>query len=376
LAIRDVDAVDGLPPTLSATRYREKSGESMKAGLLESLRAWKNRPWFLWPQNAIILLYHRIAKLNSDPQLLCVSPKHFEEHLEILSRRYNPCSLEQLATNLKDNKVPRRSVVITFDDGYADNLLNAKPLLEAYDLPATIFVSTSFIDTDKEFWWDYLERLLFMPCTLPKNLTTNVDGKELLLEIGGHSNLTAEDLNKYRSWNVLNEYDPTPRHQLYRKLCELLRPLREEPRLDFLNQLSPFLGAINEARPSHLTLRIHELRQLAQGHLIQIGAHSATHSVLANLSGEELRSEIRHSKRKLEEILDRQVTTFSYPYGSASDYNAETKAEVHSAGFICACANVAGKVSKSANRWELPRFIVRDWPGTKFERLLKGWFLE
>jgi peptidoglycan/xylan/chitin deacetylase (PgdA/CDA1 family) len=329
-----------------------------------------------WQRSAIILLYHRVAKPNSDPQLLCVSPKHFGEHLEIISRHYNPCGLEQLVRNLKDNKIPRRSVAITFDDGYADNFLNAKPLLEMCNLPATVFVSTGFIGADKEFWWDYLERLLSVSGTLPDKLSTKINGKELLVDLSDDSNLTVENLNTYASWNVLNEYDPTPRHQLYRKLCELLRPLSEEPRSDLLSQLSAFLGAINQTRPSYRTLSIDELRQLAQGHLVQIGAHGVTHSVLANLSREKLRSEVRQCKKKLEEILGQQVTTFSYPYGTLSDYNTDTVAEVQSAGFIGACANFAGKVTKSTNRWELSRFIVRDWPGDKFERLLQGWFRE
>ncbi len=81
-------------------------------------------------QGTVILLYHRVAELPSDPQLLCVTPQHFAEHLEILRKHANPMSLQQLVKTLQAGKLPRRGVLVTFDDGYVDNLNNAKPLLK------------------------------------------------------------------------------------------------------------------------------------------------------------------------------------------------------------------------------------------------------
>ena len=90
----------------------------------------------------IILLYHRVFKPNLDPQLLSVTEKNFTEHLEYLSHNYNIMSLSGLITSLKEERLPKRGVVITFDDGYADNFLNAKPILDRYGAPATVFIST------------------------------------------------------------------------------------------------------------------------------------------------------------------------------------------------------------------------------------------
>jgi peptidoglycan/xylan/chitin deacetylase (PgdA/CDA1 family) len=83
-------------------------------------------------QRGLIVVYHRIAEPTLDPQLLCVSPQHFAEHLEIMTRSYAPLSLRALGQRVEEGRVPSRALVVTFDDGYADNLSHATPLLERY----------------------------------------------------------------------------------------------------------------------------------------------------------------------------------------------------------------------------------------------------
>ena len=124
----------------------------------------------------LILMYHRVAELEIDPWSLSVTPQNFGEHLEVLQKHYHPLSLQQLVEALRGNKRPDRAVVVTFDDGYADNFYNAKPLLEKYNIPATFFISTGFIGQNREFWWDELERLLLQPRKLPEKLSLNIDG--------------------------------------------------------------------------------------------------------------------------------------------------------------------------------------------------------
>jgi peptidoglycan/xylan/chitin deacetylase (PgdA/CDA1 family) len=108
--------------------------------------------------------------------------------------------------------------------------------------------------------------------------------------------------------------------------------------------------------------------------LIEIGAHTVTHPSLSALPIASQREEIWQSKTGLEEILDRPVTSFAYPYGKRSDYSAETVALVREAEFVCACSNFAGLVSQSTDRFQLPRVHVPDCDGEEFVKQLSGWF--
>ena len=88
----------------------------------------------------MILVYHRVAQGNVDPWALGVSPAHFAQQLQALKSIANPVSLEGLVNAKSDRELPPRPVCVTFDDGYADNLLAAKPALESYRVPGTVFV--------------------------------------------------------------------------------------------------------------------------------------------------------------------------------------------------------------------------------------------
>ena len=107
-----------------------------------------------------VLLYHRIADAETDPQLLCVTPKHFAEHLEVIRRFYRPLALPKLSSHLRSGLLRSRSLALTFDDGYADNFLHAKPLLDRSGIPATVFVTAGQVGSAEEFWWERFCALL------------------------------------------------------------------------------------------------------------------------------------------------------------------------------------------------------------------------
>jgi peptidoglycan/xylan/chitin deacetylase (PgdA/CDA1 family) len=87
-----------------------------------------------------------------------------------------PIPLQQLVEALQEGKVPARAVVVTFDDGYPDNLHEAMPLLERYDISATMFVTAGQLGSQREPWWDELDRLLLQPGILPPKLRLNING--------------------------------------------------------------------------------------------------------------------------------------------------------------------------------------------------------
>lgn len=321
---------------------------------------------------ALILLYHRVAETPTDPQLLCVTPSHFAEHLQMLREGYRPMSLERCLQLLGEGSLPANAVVITFDDGYADNLLHAAPLLGDYDIPATVFV-TARVDTDtSEFWWDELDRLLLAPSELPVTLRLTVGQRVYRWQLNGDTGYSADDYERHRRWNVLQQDAPTLRHAMYRELCNLLRPLRHLDRARVLDELRDWAGAQRLIRTTHRTLCDEELVQLANEYPIEIGGHTVSHPVLAALTPSEQRDEVRQCKTHLEEILGRTVRSFSYPYGSRSDYTEQTVRIVREEGFTCACSNIPGTVTAGTDLFELPRMLVRDWNAETLElRLLE-----
>lgn len=108
---------------------------------------------FFFPTGQI-LLYHRIANVKSDPHLLSVSPDNFYDQLDFLKNNFNIVPLAQIVKWIKEKKFKDRAVAITFDDGYADNLQNALPILKKLGVPATIFVTAGHIDSGTHFYWD------------------------------------------------------------------------------------------------------------------------------------------------------------------------------------------------------------------------------
>ena len=108
---------------------------------------------FLFP-TARILLYHRVADTQNDPHLLCVSTENFRIQIKFLKENFRVVPLTQLVQEVSVRKVQNQSMAITFDDGYADNLYNALPVLEEFKIPATIFLTAGYVGQNKDFYWD------------------------------------------------------------------------------------------------------------------------------------------------------------------------------------------------------------------------------
>jgi peptidoglycan/xylan/chitin deacetylase (PgdA/CDA1 family) len=321
----------------------------------------------------LILLYHRVATLKSDPWDLAVTPDRFAEHLEVLREYAMPMKLGQLSVALNDGRLPDRSVVVTFDDGYFDNLRNAKPLLERYDVPATVFVTSGFIGQKRQFWWDELDRLVLQPGRLPDRVQLSVDGKTYHWELGESADYTEEDFRSHRGWKARKECQ-TPRHYLYTSLHHLLRPLSAGERRRKVAEVRSWRIDAPERRPRHRPLSVGEIGRLQRGGLVEVGAHTANHPLLSELPVAQQRREIKKGKARLEQILGYPVSSFAYPYGKPEDYTVETVDLVRQAGFACACSTVADVVRRSSDPFQLPRVWVRNISGGRFAKRLGRWF--
>ena len=308
---------DSLIPSLEAMAYRTK-----------------NRLVNLFDPPVVVLLYHRVTSLPSDPQLLAVSPDNFRAHLQFLKNNFTLVRFEENWA-----KVRKPAIAITFDDGYADNVREALPILEENGIPATFFVSTGTVGTQEEFWWDELEHLI----------------------LGGHDfpdRFVLIDSSFKQDWPTSTA---TERQVLFEEIQPLMRNIAPQRRENWLRQLRQWVKMEVRACEFHRAMTVEELQQLARSKWVTIGAHTVTHSVLSCLTTEEQRREIMESKSQLESWLGREISVFSYPFGKRKDYTRETVDLCREAGFLKAAANFPAQAHRWTDQYQIPRQLVRNW---------------
>ena len=306
---------------------------------------------------AMILGYHRVANMDSDEYDVCVSPEYFAEQMDVIRKYAHPIRLSQLVGHLKNNSLPAKSVAVTFDDGYADNLYQAKPVLEKYGIPATIFVCTGF--PGKEFWWDELERLI---------LYTDADLHELNQEL-------EEGPLKWSPPSMHLEMDSSGdkanRKAFNRLLYQFLLPLDVEAREALMKVTRRWSGvSLPMEVIAHRALNHAELLQLTEGGLIELGSHTRSHPMLPHLSSKRQEDEIRSGKQDLESLLGMRVSGFAYPNGRATD---DAKRIVRDTGFEYACTSLHDTVRPGRDLLALTRFWQQDIDGERFMRSLNIW---
>lgn len=285
----------------------------------------------------LVLLYHRIAGPRRDPQMLDVSALNFDEQLGILARTTTPLPLDEFESLRRSGNLPERAVAVTFDDGYADNLHAAAPALVRHGIPATVFITTGMIGSEREFWWDDAERIAF------------------------DAPLAGDD--------------PASRQREYVSLVSALHPLPTAVRQQRLAALRGPASVPEKGRESHRALTPDELRALAARPQISIGAHTITHPSLARLSVDDQTREMAGSAAWLERELGTRVRALAYPFGTPGDVSRDT---VRAAADVCdyAMATDSGAAWRWSPRWRLPRVTVRDWDAVLFSRRLDEWFEE
>ena len=302
------------------------------------------------PGSCMVLLYHRVADFTTDPQLLCVTPENFEIHLKLLKDNYNVLTAEEFSEHLSKKKpFPRKSVFITFDDGYADNCINALPILEKYSLQALFYIATGLIGTNKEYWWDEMERIFLLNENAPSGYSYEINEKE------------------YPIYNA----DSGQKLKLYEQLLGVLRNMDSTTRDEHISQLSILFNA-PDPRKSHRAMNPEELKIMSASGSAVIGAHTHRHPSLGALSYEEQHKEISTSKEFLEKATGKIIRHFSYPFGTSNDYNSDTIEICRELGFDLVAANYPSVVTIHCNKFAFPRFLVRNWDEKTFLSQLKS----
>ena len=319
----------------------------------------------------IVLMYHRVENLDFDPWQLAVSPAHFEEHLRILKKYGKPVKMKTIGKNIKGFAFGKKEIAVTFDDGYADNFTNARPILERYKIPATFFIVSGAINSQEEYWWDELERIALSAAALPERFDLTIQGKKYNWRINPMMREPVAFVEQ--SMRIPAEHTALTRGQLYFALWQIMSGLTHQAKKIALQQIVQWAGPSLSPRCSHRVMTSEELSSLATSSLFEIGGHTVRHPMLSQLSVVQQEEEIGQGKADLEKRLGRAVTSFAYPHG---DFSTETIQITKRVGFRAACSTVQQTVKRNGDPYLLPRFTVLDWDGQTFEQYLQKWLIQ
>jgi peptidoglycan/xylan/chitin deacetylase (PgdA/CDA1 family) len=250
---------------------------------------------FLTRHHPRILMYHRIVDNKNLPG---ISVDVFEQQLIYIKQHFNVVSLNHLLNELKKAKRFKRNIAITFDDGHKDFFQTAWPLLKKHDIPATLFVTTGFVDRNLWLWPDLLRYIL---------LSTKV--KQFDLEKFGSINISSD--NVLAIWNTLGDYCLT---------------LSQQQRTEFLNNLAVQLDVVINNIPQNPfdAVSWDDLRAMYKEGL-DIGSHSVSHPIFSALESTELIQELEISKQRIIEEIGAEPTGICYPNGMAKDTSPQVE---------------------------------------------------
>ncbi len=274
-----------------------------------------------------ILTYHSVLE-KDDP--LCpgsISVGDFDNLICFLSNNFNLIPLEQAVDLLVLEKLPSRAVVLTFDDGYANNYDVALPILQKHKVPATVFIATGFLDGGI-MWNDSII--------------------EVFRRYKSDSiNLNEISLGEYSLTNSLERYIAT------QKVISLLKYVEPEKRLNKVRELVEFCK-VN--LPINLMMTSEQVVKMSASG-IAIGGHTVNHPILSKINDDQAWSEITDGKNKLETLINGKVNLFAYPNGKPDvDYNLRHATMLSKAGFKAAVSTEWGCSNINTDCYQLPRF--------------------
>jgi len=254
-----------------------------------------------------ILMYHRFSETQNSH---AVSRAGFERQLRIIKRWFQPMTLTQLAHSIEEHgRAPANAVVITVDDGYQDFYEVAYPLLRQYEVPATFFVTTGFINRELWLWPDQVFWLL---ARMPEGM-------------GPHpiAGLTL-DMNR-------------PEGELWQALINHFLLIPNKDRLAGIAALEQLFGQNlpTEAPQEYASSEWAQLEEM-QKNGIEIGGHTYSHPSLGHMTNDEVSQELERTCNLLTDNLGASPRSFCYPNGSPEDYSETIKKQVREAGFTAA----------------------------------------
>jgi peptidoglycan/xylan/chitin deacetylase (PgdA/CDA1 family) len=262
----------------------------------------------------LVLTYHRFSDRPADGS---TSAAAFAEQLSYLRRRYTIVPLSAVERHFSEGApLPDAAAAITIDDGYRDAYEVAFPILRRYEVPASLFAVTDFVDQNGWLWTDKLPYIL--PRTAAGRLAIDLGGSKVSVELNGRES----------------------RGEAARRINELLKAVPDDAKEQAIRSVQTQAGVELPVQPppEYSAVTWSELREMSREG-VEIGSHTVTHPILSHVDHARLARELRHSRHRLEEMLDRDVRLFCYPNGT---YTPEVRNEVDRAGYRLAVTTRCG----------------------------------
>jgi peptidoglycan/xylan/chitin deacetylase (PgdA/CDA1 family) len=317
------------------------SGFGLKRFVFSALKALKTDSlWrFFNRKRVLILAYHGITARNFGIQPWILFPlESFEGQISFLKKHYSVITLERAVTAIRDGEqLPDNTAVVTFDDGYRNNLTMALPVLKNYGVPATVFLTAGYIGTNRILPLDRAY-LIIAHARQRKPLVMEEIGLGPLY-FDSDESIAASYLAAVAA---LKRY-PT---QIQIKYLDVME-----------GKLDPDYRQ-NEVHKEFQLLSWEEARKLVESRIIEVGAHTLSHEILSNVSEDEVEKEIVASKSMIELNLSKPVNSFAYPNGTKSDFNESHIRQLKDGGFACSLTTIAKLNKHGDNPYTLGRISV------------------
>lgn len=291
-------------------------------------------------RKAFVLMYHRVLPEGADTfsaDSICVRPETFARHMAFLRRHFRVLSTAELAGYLESGeKLPSRSCVITFDDGWRDNFEHALPILREQQVPAVIFVATDYIGSNDCFWQERLSRLMFN-AVKQGGVALSLVEKNLGVELAQR-----------------NEAD---RRRLIRDAVDALkkRPQAEVESIEA--RVRQILGGVAPDLGDDQFMSWPQVAGLTQGTRVVVGSHGCSHTPLTRMPQERAAAELEEASRRITQEVGKPTTTIGYPNGNYDDHVVRL---TRAAGYRLGFTTDKGLVGEIRDPFKLPRLNIHE----------------
>jgi peptidoglycan/xylan/chitin deacetylase (PgdA/CDA1 family) len=282
----------------------------------------------------VIFCYHGLCSDDSEHlQDFCFLPEEkFTRDLDDIARSgWSVLNLSDAVARLSEGNLSSPSVALTFDDGFAQTIKHAEPLLRARSMQATVFVATELMQGGRAPWFTNVIRFLR-------------DTSESEVQFFGHTLSIRSDAERRRA------------NQLIQSVLKELHPKAVE---SLLMDLADALGVASCADvQDYQTLNAEQCASVAERGIFGFGAHSASHAIHTKLSRAELEIEIADSVRTMRDICGEESSLYAYPNGRRSDFSDDCKFILRKQNVTAAFSTIPGWHRDVRDFFAMRRFCV------------------